>query len=205
MHDDEYTRRVFDELHVDDESERFFDELRERLERGDRRAMRRWRRAAIAFAAAALAASATAGVLAAQPTTTATTIDRTVQCANLSKGGGSPFFDVTSQPGSPPPHADGELPPNLPAGFKPLPAIEVVSGDALTLLTTSFVVSGYQLDRTRCVASHASPPLSPHRLPEAMTLDRQARVVFHVRCIAPRMIVRIQLTTDSAGIPLKAK
>jgi hypothetical protein len=127
-----------------------------------------------------------------------------VQCTDLTHLNGGPFFDVTSQPGSPPPNATGELP-KLPEGFKPVPAVQIDTGEAATLLTFSPAVSGYQLDRLRCVPAKLSLSLAPHGLPKAMTLNDGDKVVFHVRCVAPKMLFRVKLTSDPTGIPLRAK
>jgi hypothetical protein len=205
MHEDDLTRRVVGALHVEPESPQFFDDLRLRLDTDDRRAVRRWRRAAIGFALAALAATVAAGVLAATPRAAANVVDRTVRCSLLGRGGSDAYFDLYSEPGAPPPGATGQLPKNLPPGFKPLPAIDVETGDTLTVLTLSPLVSGYQLDRTRCAAAHTTLTFGPHGLPQATDLPAAAKREFHTRCAIPSAILRIRITTDQAGIPVRAR
>src|SRR4051795_47675 len=98
MRDDEYARRIVDELDVPPESPRFFDELHQRLEADDRRSARRWRRAAFAFAVIALAAIAAAAVIAATPQAAANGLDRTLQCTHLGHGSGGALFGGPAQP-----------------------------------------------------------------------------------------------------------
>jgi hypothetical protein len=205
MHEDEYTRGVFDALRVQPESPLFLDELRLQLHAGERRLVRRWRRAAIAFALAAAVASTAAGVLAATPRTVSNVVDRTVRCTNIAHGGGGPFFDVTSTPtGDPPTDANGNLP-KPPPGFSPAPAISVRTGDTLTLLNLSSAASGYQLDRSRCVPSRTALTFASHGLPEAMALAVTDKVEFHDRCVAPHMLFRIRIVNDASGVPLRAQ
>jgi hypothetical protein len=204
MGEDDLTRRVVEALNVQPESPRFFDELHARLERDDRRDVRRWRRAALAFALVAVAASVAAAIIAATPEAAANGVDRTVQCTDLAHGSGGPFFDVMSEPGSPAPHATGALP-KLPPGFKPAPAVEVDTGETATLLTSSSTVSGYQLDRTRCAPAKAALQFGSHGLPHARTLVDADHGQFHVRCAVPKILLRVQIASDGAGIPLRAK
>ena len=205
MREDEYTRRVVDALPVQPESIEFLDVLHARLQDGDRRSLRRWRRAAVAFALVAVLASAVAGVLAATPRAASAVVDRTVRCTNLRQLTGGPFFDVTSIPtGQPPADANGNLP-KPPTGFKPQPGIEVSSGDTQALLSLSSAASGYQLDRTLCASARTKLSFGPHGLPLATKLTAKDSFPFHVRCVAPRMLVRIRIVSDASGVPLRAQ
>lgn len=205
MREDEYTRRVVDALPVQPETPAFFDALRVHLQEGERRSLRRWRRAALAFALVALLASAAAGVLAATPRAASAVVDRTVRCANLRHETGGPFFDVTSNAtGEPTTDANGKLP-KPPPGFSPVPGIEIRTGDTQTLLSLSSAASGYQLDRTLCAPVRAPLTFAPHGLPLAMKLTFKDKVQFHVRCVAPRMLVRIRIVNDASGVPLRAQ
>src|SRR3954465_1550167 len=102
MPDDEFTRRVYDRLHVQPESARFFEELQARLERGERDAVRRWRRTAIVAVAVALAPPGGAGGAGAPPPAAANTVAVPVQGPTLLKGGVG-VFSVSAEPtGNPP-------------------------------------------------------------------------------------------------------
>jgi hypothetical protein len=205
MREDEYTRRVVDELRVQPESPEFFAALRVQLQEGERRSLRRWRRAAVGFALAAVLASTAAAVLAATPRAASAVVDRTARCTNLRQLTGGPFFDVTSTPtGQPPTDANGNLP-KPPPGFHANPGIEIRTGDTQTVLSLSSGAIGYQLDRTLCAPVKTRLTLAPHRLPLATKLTYKDSVVFHVRCVAPRMLVRIRIVSDAAGVPLRAE
>src|SRR3954464_3060075 len=167
MPDDEFTRRVYDRLHVQPESARFFEELQARLERGERDAVRRWRRTAIVAVAVALAATAVAGVAVATPTAAANTVDVTVQCPNLVKGGVG-VFSVYAEPTGNPPIESGKIKPP-PPGFRPIDGMTVETGDSLYTLRLTSLVAGYQLDRRQCLPSKTQLKLGPAGLPKPAT------------------------------------
>ena len=82
---------LFDEAveqHVAPASSSFFADFWREAEQRQRIAVRRWRRAAIAFAVLAASSTAAAGVLAAARTATASTLDQTWSCRAAWIGGG---------------------------------------------------------------------------------------------------------------------
>src|SRR3954453_15786775 len=157
MPDDEFTRRIYDELHVQPESARFFDDLQLRLAGGERDAVRRWRRTAIVAVAVALAATAVAGVAVATPNAAANTVDVTVQCPNLLKGGVG-VFSVYAEPTGKPPIESGKIKPP-PRAFRPIDGMTVETGDSVYTLRLTPLVAGYQQDRRQCLPSRTKVKL----------------------------------------------
>jgi hypothetical protein len=203
MPDDEFTQRVYDQLHVQPESARFFEELQSRLERGERDAVRRWRRTAIVAVAFALAATAVAGVAVATPTAAANTVDVTVQCTNLTKGGVG-VFSVFAEPTGNPPIESGKIKPP-PPGFRPIDGMTVETGDSLYTLRLTSLVAGYQLDRRQCLPSKTKLKLGPNGLPKHATLhvgDNE----YGERCKdVPKVVMRLRITNDPYGAPTRAQ
>jgi hypothetical protein len=203
MPDDEFTRRVYDQLNVQPESARFFEELQARLERKERDAVRRWRRTAIVAVAVALAATAVAGVAVATPTAAANTVDVTVQCPNLEKGGVG-VFSVFAEPTGNPPIESGKIKPP-PPGFRPIDGMTVETGDSTYTLRLTSLVAGYQLDRRQCLPSKTKLKLGPDGLPKHAT--------FHVgdneygeRCTdVPKVVMRLRISNDAYGAPTRAQ
>src|SRR3954447_2770835 len=202
MPDDEFTRRVYDQLNVQPESARFFEELQARLERKERDAVRRWRRTAIVAVAVALAATAVAGVAVATPTAAANTVDVTVQCPNLLKGGVG-VFSVFAEPTGNPPIESGKIKPP-PPGFRPIDGMTVETGDSLYILRLTSLVAGYQLDRRQCTPSKAKLKLGPNGLPKDVTLLIDENE-YGLRCKDVAKIgMRLRITNDSYGAPVRA-
>jgi hypothetical protein len=203
MHDDEYTRRVFEDLHVQPESPRFFEELQARLERRDRDAVRRWRRIAVASVAIAIAATAVAGVAVATPSAPSNTVDLTVLCPNLLKGG-LPVFSVYASPTGNPPIDGGKLR-QPPPGFRPVDGMTVETGDLSYILRLTSLAAGYQLDRRQCVPNKTKLTLGPNGLPKHVTLhvgDNE----YGERCKdVSKMVMRLRIVNDRYGAPVRAQ
>jgi len=203
MRDDEYTRRVVDELHLQPESPRFFDDLQLRLARGERDAVRRWRRTAIAAVAVALVATAVAGVAVATPTAAANTVDVTVACPNLLKGGVGVFSVFASPTGNPPIESGKIKPP--PPGFRPVDGLTVETGDALYVLRLTSIVAGYQLDRRQCVPNRTKLKLGPNGLPKHVTLQVGDND-YGERCAdVPKVVMRLRIENDAYGAPVRTR
>src|ERR1700686_1197489 len=77
---DDQIREALERLPVPPEPPAFFNELWEKAGANDRRAVRRWRRASIAFATLAVAAATAAGVFAVGRAGGARIVDRTISC-----------------------------------------------------------------------------------------------------------------------------
>lgn len=205
MSDDAFTRDVFEQLSVPPDSSRFFIELEQRLRARDRAALRRWRRIAIAAVAIAVAAIAATGVMAATLASPVKTFDQTVACTNIVKAG-IPVFEAGAKPtGEPQLDANGKVR-TPPPGFYPPTSMWVQTGDVMMLLRFSSQASGYQLDRSRCVKTTAKLTFGPKGLQPALMLGADAAEPFGRRCTnVAKMAMRVQITSDSLGVPLGAK
>src|SRR4051794_18460323 len=168
MSDHRFTRDVFERLAVQPESPQFFDDLAQQMRARERAATRRWKRAAIVFAVVALAATTAAGVLAAAPAAAPNTVDVTVSCPNLMKGG-LPVFSIFGEPTGEPPIDGGKIK-AAPPGFRPVDGLTVETGDSLYILRLTSLVAGYQLDRRQCAPSKLKLKLGPNGLPKDVTL-----------------------------------
>jgi hypothetical protein len=206
MPDDERTREVVDQLRVQPESPRFFDEVWERTQRRESAELRRWKRTALVMTVIALGAAAAAGVLAATPNAASNTVDRTLICTNVAKAG-LPVFEVSAIPTGDPPPADenGNLP-KPPPGFRPERSLTLQTGDVYTLLNFSTAAIGYQLDQRRCSVERKRPALSPGRLPASTPLHSGDSASFSKRCTdVAKIVVRIRIVSDTLGIPQTAQ
>ena len=153
--------------------------------------------------AAALAATAVAGVAVATPNEAANTVDVTVQCPNLTKGGVG-VFSVFGEPTGNPPIESGKIKPP-PPGFRPIEGLTVETGDVSYILRLTSLVAGYQLDRRQCVPSRTKPKLGSNGLPKHVTLgvgDNE----YGERCTdVPRIVMRLRITNDAYGAPTRAQ
>jgi hypothetical protein len=143
--------------------------------------------------------------MASTPSAAATVVDQTVVCTNIVKAG-LPVFDAGAKP-TPGPTLDenGKIR-KPPPGFSPPTSMYVQTGDVMMLLTFSSGVSGYQLDRSRCIHTRQKLSFGPHGLPWALTLGANAAEQFGRRCTnVGKMAMRIQIVNDGLGVPLRAK
>src|SRR4051812_31409618 len=171
------------EPHVAPAAPSFFEDFWREAERRQRTAVRRWRRAAIAFAVLAASSTAAAGVLAAARTATASTLDQTWACRVAWIGAGP---HVQWRPSVTPPPTDAYF------FFTPAPhaAVQDLGPPALRLDTHPGKVTW---DPERCVRSHVAVPLTPKGLqPETVVTTHfvgatesdcrsAARILLHAR------------------------
>ena len=178
-------------MHVQPESPQFFDELQDRLARGERDAVRRWRWTAIVAVAVATPSRSAANV-----------VDLTVQCPTLLKGGVG-VFSVFAEPTGNPPSESGRIKPP-PPGFT-IDGMTVETGDVAYVLRLTSLVAGYQLDRRQCLPSRTKLTLGPNGLPKHVTL-RVGNNEYGERCAdVPKIAMRLRITNDGFGAPIRAQ
>ena len=181
------------------ESPGFLPELWRSFERREQDAARRWRRIAIALAAALLAAVAAAGVIA-SPFGSSSTVEVSVECLTQTMGSRHTVDVATVATRS----ASGAAQNGRPREAQLLVSTGGTADQGTRLLQLDAVLKGYLVNGSRCAKSHdtAAPRKTGLRLTDYL---RSGAALGHVyRCYEARIRLSMHLTVGKSGMPTRA-
>ena len=194
--DDRLVRAAVDRL-LPTEPVSFFEDFWDETAAREHVAARRWRRVALALAAAAVAAAGAAGVIAA-PFGSHDAVDKTLTCMTQTQAGYH-IIELGAGPTRPPS-----------ASFRQTAQLILTTGGdtfyGTRLLALDVAVKGYLINERLCDEQRTRVPLAPRGLPLARTYHADSYSGRQFRCVRPgKVAFRVHVQLDAKGVPAKAQ
>lgn len=192
MSDELLTRHVVEQLELDPVDDEYFERTWDAIEAGQRTALRRWRRLALAFAVVALVAVGSAAAVLTRPhAAVAKVVEGTLSCAAQPRAG---LHTIT---------VGGEVTvPNQYVGSVHLWSIfKLSAGKVVSQVEFAATETSVAVDRATCRPSRAIVPLAPAGLPSNGVVTPSFLGAFQEDCkvASARVLVHYRVTLGPNG------